>query len=92
MDCYASPPRPLSRHLQAMQTPQPVRAIRTHHVPPTRQVHLDAPISVSRVRGLSSRITDTTGASRFTSRDSYCSVDLATDISAHLRRIERPQP
>src|SRR5437763_8819871 len=48
--CYA-PPWPLSRYLQAVQPPQAMGPIGTHHVSTPRQEHLDAPIAIARIVG-----------------------------------------
>ena len=42
-------PRPFSRHLQAMQAPQPMSSIGAHRVSTTLQEDLDAPITVARI-------------------------------------------
>ena len=39
----------LSRHLQPVQSPEPMRSIRAHRVPPPLQEHLDASIAVARI-------------------------------------------
>src|SRR5580704_16781142 len=44
-----TPARPLFRHLQLVQSPETVSAIRTHRVTAARQEDLDAPIAIPRV-------------------------------------------
>ena len=61
-------------------------------MPLALQEHVDAPITKPRVLGIdSARMAATTGASLDARRDSYPSVDRATDSSAHARRDDSPR-